>query len=162
MKDMGEASYVIGIEIFRDRKSVILGLSQTAYINKILKIFQMDNSNPQTVPIQKGDSFSEQKQCPRTESEKEQMKDIPYASIVESLMYAQTCTRPDISFAVDMLGRYQRKNGLVGSRWLHRFGFRKMLRHKEVYWRLHLSFSGRSNIMEKLQADDHCRVYYGS
>ena len=35
------------------------------------------------------------------------MKDIPYASIVGSLMYAQTCTRPDISFAVEMLGRYQ-------------------------------------------------------
>ncbi|XP_047259429.1 secreted RxLR effector protein 161-like [Capsicum annuum] len=29
------------------------------------------------------------------------MKDIPYASIVGSLIYAQTCTRPDISFAVD-------------------------------------------------------------
>ncbi|KAL5578707.1 hypothetical protein UlMin_011149 [Ulmus minor] len=35
------------------------------------------------------------------------MEGIPYASIVGSLMYAQTCTRPDISFAVRMLGRYQ-------------------------------------------------------
>ncbi|XP_050125357.1 secreted RxLR effector protein 161-like [Malus sylvestris] len=35
------------------------------------------------------------------------MESIPYASIVGSLMYAQTCTRPDISFAVGMLGRYQ-------------------------------------------------------
>ena len=31
MKDMGEASYVIGIEIFRDRSQGILGLSQKAY-----------------------------------------------------------------------------------------------------------------------------------
>ncbi|KAL6322453.1 hypothetical protein AAG906_008108 [Vitis piasezkii] len=36
------------------------------------------------------------------------MERIPYASAVGSLMYAQTCTRPDISFAVGMLGRYQR------------------------------------------------------
>ena len=36
MKDMGEASYVIGIEIFRDRSQGILGLSQKAYINKVL------------------------------------------------------------------------------------------------------------------------------
>ena len=35
------------------------------------------------------------------------MKKIPYASAVGSLMYAQTCTRPDISYAVGMLGRYQ-------------------------------------------------------
>ncbi|XP_070019556.1 secreted RxLR effector protein 161-like [Nicotiana sylvestris] len=35
------------------------------------------------------------------------MESIPYSSIVGSLMYAQTCTRLDISFAVGMLGRYQ-------------------------------------------------------
>jgi len=32
------------------------------------------------------------------------MENIPYAYVVGSLMYAQTCTRPDISFAVSMLG----------------------------------------------------------
>ncbi|KAA0056358.1 Retrovirus-related Pol polyprotein from transposon TNT 1-94 [Cucumis melo var. makuwa] len=35
------------------------------------------------------------------------METIPYASIVGSLLYAQTCTRPDISFVVGMLGKYQ-------------------------------------------------------
>ena len=40
------------------------------------------------------------------------MEGIPYPSIVGSLMYAQTCTRPNISFAVRMLGRYQSNLGL--------------------------------------------------
>ncbi|XP_068649633.1 secreted RxLR effector protein 161-like [Aristolochia californica] len=40
------------------------------------------------------------------------MKDIPYASAVGSLMYVQVCTRPDIAFAVGMLGRYQSNPGL--------------------------------------------------
>ncbi|XP_041011264.1 secreted RxLR effector protein 161-like [Juglans microcarpa x Juglans regia] len=40
------------------------------------------------------------------------MKNIPYASAVGSLMYAQVCTRPDIAFAVGMLGRYQSDPGL--------------------------------------------------
>jgi len=40
------------------------------------------------------------------------MENIPYAFIVGSLMYAQTCTRPYISFAVGMLGRYQSNPGL--------------------------------------------------
>ena len=34
------------------------------------------------------------------------MKTVPYYSIVASLMYAQVCTRPDISFVVGVLGRY--------------------------------------------------------
>ena len=37
------------------------------------------------------------------------MKNIPYASIVGSLMYAQVWTRLDITFAIGMLGRYQSK-----------------------------------------------------
>ena len=40
------------------------------------------------------------------------MEAIPYASVVGSLIYVQTCTRPDISFAVGMLGRYQSNHGL--------------------------------------------------
>jgi hypothetical protein len=40
------------------------------------------------------------------------MKSIPYASVVGSLMYAQVSTRPDISLAVGMLGRYQSNLGL--------------------------------------------------
>jgi len=42
MKDMGEAYYLIGIEIFRDRSQGLLGLSQNAYINKVLERFRMD------------------------------------------------------------------------------------------------------------------------
>ena len=34
------------------------------------------------------------------------MKGTPYASVVGSLMYAQVCSRPDITYIVGMLGRY--------------------------------------------------------
>ena len=40
------------------------------------------------------------------------MKNIHYASVVESLMYAQVCTRLDIVFVVGMLGRYQSNPGI--------------------------------------------------
>jgi len=103
---MGETYYVIGIEIFRDRSQGMLGLSQKAYINKVLERFRMDKCSTSLVPIQKGDKFSLM-QCPKNDWEQKQMENIPYTSIVGSLMYAQTCTRPDISFAVGMLGRYQ-------------------------------------------------------
>ena len=49
--------------------------------------------------------------CPTNELEREQMERILYASVVGSLIYAQTCTRPDISFVVGILGRYQSNSG---------------------------------------------------
>ena len=46
MKDLGEASYILGIKLFRDRNRRIMGLSQVAYIEKVLSRFSMDNSLP--------------------------------------------------------------------------------------------------------------------
>ena len=43
MKDLGEASYVLGIKILRDRANGVLKLSQRAYIERILKRFNMHN-----------------------------------------------------------------------------------------------------------------------
>ncbi|CAJ2666407.1 unnamed protein product [Trifolium pratense] len=111
MKDMGEASYVIGIKIHRDRHRGVLGLSQETYINKVLERFRMQNCSPSVAPIVKGDKFN-LNQCPKNDFEREQMKNIPYASVVGSLMYAQVCTRPDIAFAVGILGRYQSNPGM--------------------------------------------------
>ena len=53
MKYMVETSYVIEIEIFRNRSQEKLGLSQEGYINKILEKFMMENYSARIVPIQK-------------------------------------------------------------------------------------------------------------
>ena len=45
--------------------------------------------------------------CPKTPKEKEEMKNVPYASVVGSLMYVVMCTRPDICFAVGLVSRFQ-------------------------------------------------------
>ncbi|KAJ0862094.1 putative RNA-directed DNA polymerase [Helianthus annuus] len=111
MKDLGDASYVIGIEIHRDRNKGILGLSQRAYIDRVLTRYNMQQCKPSVAPVVKGDVFGSF-QCPTTEVEKEQMSQIPYASVVGSLMYAQVCTRPDIAYIAGMLGRYQTNPGL--------------------------------------------------
>ena len=42
VKDMGEVSYVIRIEIFHNRSQGLLGLSQKVYINKVLERFKME------------------------------------------------------------------------------------------------------------------------
>ncbi|KAK8944290.1 hypothetical protein KSP39_PZI008184 [Platanthera zijinensis] len=110
MKDLGEASFVLGIEIIRDRSHYTLSLSQKAYIERILERFSMLGCKHGDVPVLKDDRLS-LSQCPKNDIERERMKDIPYASAVGSLMYAQVCTRPDIAFAVGLLGRYQSNPG---------------------------------------------------
>ena len=111
MKDMGEASYVIGIKIHRDRSRSILGLSQETYITKVLEGLRMKDCSPSVAPIMKGNKLS-LNQCSKNDLEKESMKNIPYASAVGSLMYAQVCTKPDIAYAVGVLGQYQSNLGM--------------------------------------------------
>jgi len=111
MKDLGEASYVLGIEIHRDRRKGVLGLSQKAYIEKVLKKFSMHKCSPSPAPIVKGDRYGDF-QCPRNRYELDQMKAVPYASAVGSLQYAQVCTRPDLAFVTGLLGRFQSNLGM--------------------------------------------------
>ena len=111
MKDLGNSSFVLGIQIHRNRDRCILGLSQKTYIEKVLKRFGMQDCKPGDTPISKGDKFS-LNQCPKNDIEEKEMQKIPYASVVGSLMYAQVCTRPDIAYIVGMLGRYLSNPGL--------------------------------------------------
>ena len=42
MKDLGEAAYILGIKIYRDRSRHLIGLSQSTYLDKVLKKFKME------------------------------------------------------------------------------------------------------------------------
>ena len=111
MKDLGEASYVLGIEIHRDRSKGTLGLSQKAYIDRVLKRYNMHKCSATPAPVVKGEKFGKF-QSPKTQYEVDQMKAVPYASAVGSIMYAQVCTRPDLAYVTGVLGRYQKNPGL--------------------------------------------------
>ncbi|GKC66424.1 retrotransposon protein, putative, ty1-copia subclass [Tanacetum coccineum] len=52
MKDLGEAAFILGIKIYRDRSKRLIGLCQNAYMDKILKRYKMDNSKRGHIPMQ--------------------------------------------------------------------------------------------------------------
>ena len=58
-KDLGEASFILEIEIHRDRKKRILELLQKAYLEKVLKKYNMHTCKPSPALIVKHDSFGE-------------------------------------------------------------------------------------------------------
>ena len=105
MKDLREASNVLGIQILCDRHSGILILSQQTYIKRILKRLNMQLCSFGEALIVKGDRFSKG-QCPQNDIERDQMKEVPYSLVVSGLMYAQVCTHPNIAFVVSLLGMY--------------------------------------------------------
>ena len=110
MKDLGEAAYIFGIKIYRDRSKRLIGLSQSTYIDKVLKRFNMHEAKKGFLPMSHGISLSKT-QCPSTTDERERMNVIPYASAIGSIMYAMICTRPDVSYALSVTSRYQADPG---------------------------------------------------
>ena len=50
MKDLGEATYILGIRIYRDRSRRLLGLYQSMYIDTIVKRFGIENSKKGFIP----------------------------------------------------------------------------------------------------------------
>ena len=110
MIDLGEASFVLGIEIHQDRSKNLLGLSRRAYVDRLLNRFNMENCKAGEVIVVKGDKLGKS-QRPNNNFERKSMENVPYASTVGSLMYAQVCTRPDIAIIVGILGRYLSNHG---------------------------------------------------
>ncbi|KAJ9535627.1 hypothetical protein OSB04_un001233 [Centaurea solstitialis] len=110
MKDLGEAAYILGIKIYRNRSKRLIGLSQSTYIDKILKKIRMDKSKKGFIPMQHGIVLSKT-QCPVSSQDQDRMKSVPYASAIGSIMYAMLCTRPDVAYSVSVTSRYQQNPG---------------------------------------------------
>ncbi|GJU60182.1 hypothetical protein Tco_1237948 [Tanacetum coccineum] len=85
MKDLGEAAYILGIKIYRDRSRRLIGLCQSAYIEKILKRYHMENSKRGSILMQDKLRLSKS-QGASTPAELKRMQNVPYASAVGSIM----------------------------------------------------------------------------
>nr|GFD56763.1 retrotransposon protein, putative, Ty1-copia subclass [Tanacetum cinerariifolium] len=87
MKDLGEAAYILGIKIYRDRSKRLIGLCQSAYIKKILKRYCMENSKHGSILMHEKLKLSNS-QGASTPAEMKRMQNVQYASAVGSIMYA--------------------------------------------------------------------------
>jgi len=65
MKDLGAAKQILGMRINRDRKNCKLALSQSEYIEKVLKRFNMQNAKLVSIPLASHFKLSKE-ECPMT------------------------------------------------------------------------------------------------
>jgi hypothetical protein len=108
MRDLGPASFILGLEIIRNRANCTIALSQSQYISKVLERCGMTDCSTEKTPM---------RVTPRVSANDPEDNTIlfqciigtqlvSYATIVGSLMYAMLGTRPDLAYVVGILGRY--------------------------------------------------------
>ncbi|GJU26364.1 zinc finger, CCHC-type containing protein [Tanacetum coccineum] len=96
IKDMGEADVILGIKIKRENKGNVI--TQSHYIEKILKKFNREDCSPMRTPMDRAEKLK-----PNTGKPVDQLK---YSRVFGCLMYGMTSTRPDIAYAVGRLSRF--------------------------------------------------------
>ncbi|GJV55356.1 retrotransposon protein, putative, ty1-copia subclass [Tanacetum coccineum] len=88
-EDFGEATFILGIKIYRDRSKRLIGLGQNAYMDKILKRYKMDNSKRGHIPMQERLDLNKT-QGASTPKEVKRVQNVLYALAVRSIMYAKS------------------------------------------------------------------------
>ena len=108
MRDLGAASYILGMEIKRNRSRRTISLSQKRYIETVLGRYGMADCKPVWTPMVANQRVSAEDPHDNRILHNIDIngKKVAYASVVGSLMYAMLGTRPDIAYAVGVLGRY--------------------------------------------------------
>ena len=96
MKDLGAVNNFLGMKIVQGKDCI--EMDQSTYVNKLLKRFDMANSKPRSTPCEQSTSFKVAK--PVTDSPRK------YRMIVGSLIYAMSCTRPDLCYIVTRLSQH--------------------------------------------------------
>ncbi|KAF0740356.1 hypothetical protein Ae201684P_016993 [Aphanomyces euteiches] len=118
LKRQGEMSFFLGIKIEYDKNDAKITLTQEAYARKILARFGMTTSHGYTTPeVDDREYLWHDSNQPSTDQE-------TYRSMVRSLMYIMTCTRPDISHDIQRLSRH-----LHDPRVPHAIGAKRVLRY---------------------------------
>ncbi|GKA07424.1 zinc finger, CCHC-type containing protein [Tanacetum coccineum] len=104
MKDIGEADIILGIRIKHESNGI--AISQSHYIENVLKKFNYSDCTPVSTPLDTCEKLMPNRGLA--------VSQLEYSRVIGCLMYAITCTRSDIAFAVGKLSRYTSNPVLEG------------------------------------------------
>jgi hypothetical protein len=99
VRDLGEATYFLGMELARGREAGTLKLTQKKLTGELLARYGMETAKARSVPI------NPQEKVVRDGKLLDREK-FPYSELVGSLLYLSVCTRPDIAQSVGVLARF--------------------------------------------------------
>ena len=114
VKDLGEAQFLLGIELRRMQPGMRVGdilMVQEKYALEILEEFEMVGCKAASTPLEPGVKLSVV-DSPPDDLGKARMEAYPYRKLMGNLMYLAVCTRPNICQAVSELCRFNSNPGL--------------------------------------------------
>ena len=107
LSDQGKLEWHLGMKFTQDLKSGTIKIDQKAYIEAMLKRFDMKDANERDTPL-----------APKTRLSKADCPPVPdkqavkaYQQLVGSLMYVACATRPDIAYAVNTCAQFMSNPG---------------------------------------------------
>ncbi|KAL5779849.1 hypothetical protein ACOSQ2_010586 [Xanthoceras sorbifolium] len=105
IKDLGKTKYCLGLE--NEHKPNGILIHQSAYVEKILKRFNMDNAYPlSTSMVVRSLDLKKDPFRPKEDDKKILGPEVPYLNAIGALLYLVQCTRPDIAIVVNLLARF--------------------------------------------------------
>ena len=99
-RDLGEATYYLGMRITRDRIEKSIKVTHEKMINELASKFDLAECTPRDIPMSPGIKLN------KGDGEPLDTSLYPYSSLVGALLYLSVTSRPDISFAVGALSRF--------------------------------------------------------
>jgi hypothetical protein len=106
IKDLGESTLLLGMNVVQESNSVTL--SQRHYIDSQLERFNLQHLFPASTPMKPGGHLVK---ASRAEQIAHLKTGNNYRSLVGALNYLSVTTRPDITFAVSLLSQYLNQPG---------------------------------------------------
>ena len=97
--DMGEMHHFLGVKVVQNYTVGKIWIGQSTYAKELLIRFKMEESNPTDTPVDVGMKLMKGKDGESVNKEK-------YQSVVGSLLFLSTRTRPDIAYAVGTTAKF--------------------------------------------------------
>lgn len=104
VKDLGQSKHCLGMDFTFDKNCI--RVSQTNYINEILKKFGMSECNPISTPLEAGAKLGTTEPWNASDGEKP-----PFRELVGALMYLSVTTRPDLAHSTSVLSQFNNNFG---------------------------------------------------
>lgn len=136
MEDLGEANFILGIKLIRDRANRTTSISQSAYITALLDRHGMNTCKGASTPMEPSSKLSKA-------PEGYQASDLEtrnYQCMIGGIMFAMLCTRPDISFAVTSLSQFS-SNPLP----IHTQALKRVLRYLKSTVNIGITYTGNDS-----------------
>ena len=140
---MGEAHWLLGVEIKRDQCTCTIMLSQKVYIDAICTWYCLQDARLATTPMEARAQLTDA-------GEDEPQSDYPYKDLVRSLMYTAMATWLDIAFATSILGQFAQVPARV-----HWEATKRVVRYLKTTHEIELTYgTGHANL-SGYSDDDH-------